>query len=134
MTTPVRAAIYLAEHQAQHQGSPYVVFNPKGKPLSELPFIYGFNNGGYDSWWEAVLLAQDGEFLGNNICSHEFYMPHDLGVIEGSSPHRHEIFQKHYPDGYRMDFIGLNDVANHAGLKEAFRLNQEKQKASENKL
>ena len=57
-------------------------------------------------------------------CSHEGYMTHDLGILEGSKPDRHETFRKHYPDGYRMDFVPMSDTRSHPGLSEAYRKNQ----------
>lgn len=97
----------------------YAVFNPHGKPVDELPFIYGFNNGESPGWFSGVLLAEDGTPLGGHLCSHEYYMLGDLGITEGSRPDRHEDFQKHYPDGYRMDFVTFDDVRSHEGLSKA---------------
>lgn len=107
------------------------VFNPHSKPVEELPVIYGFNNGGSDDWWSGVLLAEDGTGLGGHVCSHEGFMWGDLGILEGSRPDRHEGFQKHYPDGYRMEFVGYNDVRKHDGLNAAFTRNQAKRRAAE---
>jgi len=104
----------------------YAVYNPHNKPLDALPVIYGFNNGGGPYILRAVLLAEDGTCLGGHGCSAEGYMPHDLGVIDGSRPDRHEAFRQHYPDGYRMDFVPARDVKTHPGLEEAYRRNQEK--------
>lgn len=97
----------------------YAIFNPHDKPIEELPVIYGFNNGGARDWWHAELIAEDGAMLGGHICSHEGYMPHDLSVIEGSRPDRHEHFRAHYPDGYRMDFVGYAAVKTHPGIQAA---------------
>ena len=108
----------------EHEGKGWAVFNPKGLPVGELPVIYGFNNGGSGSFLSAVLLAQDGTCLGGHACSAEGYMPADLGVLEGTREDRHETFRKHYPDGYRMEFVGAADVKGHAGLRAAFALNQ----------
>jgi hypothetical protein len=128
MTTPAAARLYEAQHLLAWEGRGYAVFNPHSKPLGELPVIYGFNNGGSGDWWSACLLAEDGTGLGSHICSSESYMPHDLGVLEGSRPDRHDGFQKHYQDGYRMDFIGEAEVRarSHPGLELAYKLNQEK--------
>lgn len=120
MTTPAAAAMYEAMHVNDHYGRAFAVFNPHGKPIAELPVIYGFNNGGSPGWMHAQLIAQDGTALGSHLCSSEAYMPADLGVLEGSRPDRHEGFAKHYPDGYRMEFVKHD----HAGLTEAYRLNQ----------
>ena len=80
----------------------------------------------------AVLIAEDGTHLGGHACSHEGYMEHDLGILEGTRPDRHKEFQRHYPDGYRMDFISIGDVKSHVGLTKAYKLNQEKRREAEN--
>ena len=99
------------------------IYNPHSKPESALPVIYGFNNGGRDQWLSARLIAEDGTSLGGHICSHECFMPGDLGVIEGSRPDRHETFRAHYPDGYRMEFVSHSEVGHTPGLLKAFELN-----------
>lgn len=119
MTTPEAATRYEAEHLDKMKGKGYTVFNPENKPISELPVIYGFNNGGGKYFWQAVLLAEDGTQLGSHLCSSEGYMRHDLGILEGTRPDRHETFKAHYPGGYKMDFITYSDAKNHAGLKSA---------------
>ena len=126
MTTPTAAALYLAQHQHDHAGRKVAIHNPHNKPIDELPVIYGFNNGGRPDWLSAVLLAEDGTPLGGHICSAEGYMPHDLGILEGTRPDRHEGFQKHYPDGYRMEFVSYSDVDGHDGLMRAIDLANEK--------
>ena len=125
MTTPATANLYLAQHLGDWGGAGYASHNPHGKPIAELPVIYGFNNGGSDDWWNGLLLAEDGTCLGGHACSHEGYMPSDLGVLDGSRPDRHETFRKHYPDGYRMDFVPGAAAKSHAGLAEAYKRNQE---------
>ena len=46
----------------------------------------------------------------------------DLGIIEGSRPDRHEqSYRKHYPDGYRMDFVPFE----HEGLRLAIKRHNE---------
>ena len=122
MTTPSAAEQYLAQHLAELSDKGYAFFNPHNKPHDELPVIYGFNNGGSTGWLSAVLVAQDGEVLGGHCCSDEGYMRHDLGILEGTRPDRHEEFKKHYPDGYRMDFVGYHDLPNHAGINAALVL------------
>lgn len=119
MTTPAAAKLYEAQHNYTHEGLRDVVFNPLNKKIEELPVIYGFNNGGEAGWLSAVLISDDGVCLGSHICSSEAYMPADLGVLEGTRPDRHETFQSHYPEGYRMEFVGIADIGNHSGLKKA---------------
>jgi len=126
MTTEAAARAYLADHLADWAGKGFAVSNPHNRPIEELPVIYGFNNGGSSGWMSACLIAEDGTGLGGHACSHEGYMPHDLGIIDGSRPDRHEKFRAHYPDGYRMDFVSYDDVPSHAGLKKAFELNDVK--------
>lgn len=119
MTTATAAAEYLAQHTAENDGKRYAVFNPHNRPIEELPIIYGFNNGGGRGFLNGRLIAQDGVPLGQHWCSAQEYMLHDLGVLEGSRPDRHEAFRNHYPDGYRMDFVGY-EVSQHPGLEAAF--------------
>lgn len=126
MTTAAAEALYAAQHAYEMQGKGWAVFNPNDRPVMELPVIYGFNNGGSPGWMSAVLLAEDGTGLGGHCCSAEVYMPHDLGVLEGTRPDRHEEFRAHYPDGYRMEFVSGKDVRTHAGLNAAYEKNQAK--------
>lgn len=107
------------------------IFNPHGKEPETLPIIFGFNNGGSPGWWSGVLIAQDGTPLGSHLCSHEGFMWGDLGIEEGSRPDRHESFQQHYPDGYRMEFVGRYAVPSHAGLQAAFAAHDLKYKDQE---
>lgn len=124
MTTPAAANYYLASHLLEQEGKPYAVYNPHNKPVESLPVIFGFNNGGSRDWYSAVLIAEDGTRLGGHVCSHEGYMRHDLGILEGTSPDRHESFQKHYPEGYRMAFVSHAEVKQCEPLLKAFKLNQ----------
>lgn len=134
MTTQARANLYLAQHLVEWEGKGYAIHNPHDKPIEELPVIYGFNNGGPSDWLDGALLAEDGEYLGGHICSHEWYMPADLGVMSGSRPDRHEHFRAHYPNGYRMDFVPHAAAVDHAGLAAAIKNNmakREENKAAE---
>ena len=130
MTTKAAAALYLAQHELEWEGVPFACFNPGGKPKEELPAIYGFNNGGSPGWYSAVAVAADGTCLGGHICSHEGYMPSDLGMLEGSRPDRHEKdFQPHYPEGYRCEFVPTERIAEHVGLQTAIKLAADEAKA-----
>lgn len=124
MTTEHAAREYLAEHMSVWGDRGNAVYNPNGEPVESLPIIYGFNNGGSPDWYSAVLMAEDGTYLGGHCCSHESYMPHDLGILNGSRPDRHETFRAHYPNGYRMEFVGARDVRQHFGLIAAYDKNQ----------
>jgi len=102
----------------------YAVFNPHAKTEPDLPVIYGFNNGGSPGWYLGCLLAESGHCLGGHVCSDEYFMYGDLGILEGSRPDRHETFREHYPDGYRMDFVSAGEARTHPGLAAAYQKNQ----------
>lgn len=106
----------------------YASWNPHSKPLEELPVIYGFNNGGTPGFYSACLLAEDGTSLGSHLCSAESYMYYDLGILQGTREDRHEGFQKHYPNGYRMDFVPGTESKTHPGLEAAYQLHLQKYK------
>lgn len=128
MTTEAAARLYLAQHQYELQGRSVALFNPEDLPVDTLPPIYVFSNivGGGDGVCYAM--AADGTVLGSHWCSCEQYAPHDLGVLEGCREDRHEYYRKHYPKGYRMEFVLAAQVKSHAGLQEAFALNQQQAK------
>ena len=126
MTTPAAERLYQAQHEVLMEGRRHAVYNPHNKPLEELPHIYGFNNGGPAGWLQAVLIAEDGTFLGGHLCSHECYMRHDLGILEGTREDRHEDFRKHYPDGYRMGFVTHENFPHCLELHAALRLSDDK--------
>lgn len=131
MTTPEAAARYEADHVREWNCKPLAFYNPHERPVEELPIIYGFNNGGRPGWLIGQLLAEDGTGLGGHICSSEAYMPHDLGCLEGARPDRHEEFRTHYPDGYRMVFVGASESETHPGIEAAYKKNQEEKTAAE---
>ena len=120
MTTELAARQYLAEHMSEWGDQGYAVYNPHGRPEDQLPWIIGFNNGGEPGWYSACLIAEDGTGMGGHMCSHEGYMRHDLGILNGARSDRHEYFRKHYPDGYRMDFAPWDDPR----IQAAYVLNQ----------
>lgn len=95
------------------------VFNPHAKPISALPTIYAFNQGGLPNWLTGVLIAEDGTYLGGNCSREEKYMPGNLGVLDGARLDLHEEFRAHYPDGYKMEFVGSAEVQSHDGLRAA---------------
>lgn len=130
MTTQVAASLHLAQHRYDMDGRGVAVHNPNNLPESELPIIYGFHNDGSSGMLSAQLLAEDGTSLGGHACTGEGYMLNDLGILKGTRPDRHETFQQHYPDGYRMVFVGLDEVASHPGLEKAYQRNQEQAKTN----
>lgn len=126
MTTEAAAAQYLQEHLDRVGSKGWAIHNPSNQPIIDLPVIYGFNNGGVGGFWSAVLLAEDGTFLGDHLCSDEAYMPADLGVTEGYRPDRHEKFQEHYPEGYRMEFVSYEDIESHPTMMSVINKAEDK--------
>ena len=122
MTTPAQSALYEVLHMATWGDKPLYIFNPNDKPVEELPVVIGFCNGGQLGWMEAVSIAQDGTVLGGHICSSEAYMPHDLGLVENANPTRQEEYRKHYPDGFRCEFVPHAKAKDHVGLHAAMQL------------
>ncbi len=114
------------DYNSHIQYHSFAVFNPHNKPIEELPTIYGFNNGGSIGFMEAMAIAEDGTCLGSHLCSDECFMCGDLGIYAGLRKDRHEgSYQKHYPDGYKMDFVPCEEIEGHAALNKAFTLNKE---------
>jgi hypothetical protein len=97
------------------------IFNPKKLPVEKLPVIFGYNAGGRAGWDNGRLIAEDGVRLGEHYCSSEEYMKGDLGILEGFGMDKHRDFQKHYPDGYRMEFVSYEDVMTHERLQDAIQ-------------
>jgi hypothetical protein len=106
-----------------------------GKPVTHhdvaLPKIYVFCNGCSRQWHSFVALAEDGTGLTGHICSHHGYAAHDMGVIpESEGGWKHDIYAKHYPDGYEVEYVEVTskaDADRHPGLVAAFAKNRARQ-------
>jgi hypothetical protein len=84
--------------------------------------IFCFNNGGSRDWLHAVAIADDGHVLGQHICSHESFMPHDLGL---TSDWKHENYNAHFGVGnWQLEWVPTQDRSTHEGLKAAFEANK----------
>jgi hypothetical protein len=65
-------------------------------------------------------ITDDGHILGSHICSHITFMLFDLH----NRKDRLEKIQNHYKDEpYEIEIISYEEVNHHAGLQEAFKLN-----------
>ena len=95
------------------------------------PKIFCFSNVVDGGEGMAYAMAEDGTVLGSHLCSHETFVPGDLGVHPGSRPDRHKHFAQHYPDGYEMEFVPSKEVPTHEGLQKAFALNKASAPAKE---
>jgi len=65
-------------------------------------------------------VAEDGTGIASHLSSNKEFSKHDMGL---TSNQKHEYYQKAFPDGYELEWV--DDVENHAGLREALRLNNE---------
>lgn len=97
-----------------------------------LPKIFAFSNVVGVGDGVAYAMAEDGTVLGSHWCSSEHYVPHDLGVTDGTRPDRHETYAKHYPDGYEMEFVRAADVKDHPEFQRAVALNQRQAENAKN--
>jgi len=102
------------------------VYNPDNLPLDELPTIMAFINCGSPGWFEALSISEDGTVLGSHICSADYYVPTDLGVIKGTRPDRHVEYRNHYPNGYKMEHVRSSEIKYHEKLQKAFTLHKQK--------
>lgn len=53
-------------------------------------------------WVSACALAEDGTMLAGHVCSHRGFISHDMGI---TSDWKHDLYDKHYPDGYELVLI-----------------------------
>lgn len=80
-------------------------------------------------------MAGDGKVLASHWSSSESFAKHDLGI---SSDWKHDKYKEHYPEGYELIWLGLEEELNIfselpgldvlSGFQEAYRLNQEEKK------
>jgi hypothetical protein len=109
--------------------------------MGERPVIFCFINSGKGSdWVQVVAMAEDGACLGQHISSSDRFAVLDSGFAEapdvsvvpmewGPNLAKRENFEKHYPDGYDLEWV--DDPAHHAGLLAAYELNQQQADHSE---
>jgi hypothetical protein len=90
------------------------------------PKIYVFCNSCQHKWHGGIAMAEDGNVLAQHLSSNHTFVQMDLGVISGSHWRtQHEKYDEHYPDGWEIVYLeGAEEITNHHGLQEAFRLNQ----------
>lgn len=100
----------------------YAVFNPHKRPVEELPVIFGFDNGGQPGYRHGCVISQDGVWFAPHVSSNDGWMLYDLGILDGARFDRHILYQKHYPNGYRMDFVKYEDYEKREDLKAAVEL------------
>jgi len=94
---------------------------PKQLPPEDMDKIFCFLNQRTDGEGIAVALAADGVALANHYCSCQLYVQQDLGMVNGSREDLHERYKNHYPYGYAMEFVPVEDIPNHKELQEAVK-------------
>jgi hypothetical protein len=96
----------------------WTVFNPSGRPLSELPVVYGYE----------VMFKWKVSFVGLLSAAGDSYAiaigrgidaPSRLGVVSGSRPDVDQYLRARHPNGYRMEFVPWVDFEAHEGLAKA---------------
>ena len=90
--------------------------------------IYAFQNvvGGGEG--PGVGIAEDGTILADHWSSSAHWAAHDLGA---TSNWKHELYAKHYPDGFEVEFVPDALVSSHEGLQRAIALCNAKDEADE---
>jgi hypothetical protein len=82
------------------------------------PKIFVFVNTRYRNGDECpVAFSEDGHAIAGHFCSHG-WARHDMG-FDGSN-WKHENYDKHYPDGWELEWV--DDFDSHEGLKAAIAL------------
>lgn len=93
--------------------------------MSDKPKIYFFISRRMGSDFIVNALAEDGTWFGNHMSSSEYYAQHDIGYTDSKfSEYRRVKYDEHYPNGYEKVWVPMNEVDEHPGLSEAYRLNQ----------
>jgi hypothetical protein len=71
----------------------------------------------------AYALSEDGTTLTSHVSSNPDWAKHDMGI---TGDWKHDIYAKHYPDGYKLEWVDDNDVTTHPGLLAAVALARSK--------
>ncbi|MGG4266505.1 hypothetical protein [Peribacillus simplex] len=91
------------------------------------PKIYCFINGGTDYFLNVAALAEDGNHLAGHASSNGYFAKHDIGI---ESDWKHELYKKHYPNGYELVWL---DEYEDEGFKKAIEKNKKLAETEENK-
>lgn len=78
------------------------------------------NQGAGTDWQVVMAMTENGHYLASHVSSHELWAKHDIGL---TSNWKHDIYSKHCPDGYELEWI--DNPESHEGLDAAYKLNQE---------
>ena len=82
------------------------IFNPANLPIEDLPIIYAFADARDGDNVYGSAMDPHGEILQVWVSSSEEWLKSDLGCLPGLKPKLHEeVYQRHLPGGYRMEFV-----------------------------
>ncbi len=86
------------------------------------PKIFCWVNSGRDTDMQMVCaMAEDGTGLAGHCSSSEHWARHDIGM---TSDWKHDLYRKHYPDGYELEWVSDAKPGQHAGIDAAYAKNQ----------
>ena len=70
-----------------------------------------------------VAIAEDGHAIAEHWSSSHGWQMRDMGTMDRNW--QHDKYNEHYPDGWTVEYIELDDVATHEGLQVALVLNKD---------
>ena len=68
-------------------------------------------------------MAEDGTGIAQHLSSSEGFAKHDMGL---TSNWKHELYQKHYPEGYELEWVPTDQLETHEGFQKAWALHEAK--------
>lgn len=66
-------------------------------------------------------VAEDGTGLSSHLSSSVGFSQHDMGF---TGTWKHDVYKKHYPDGYEVEWVNESDIEGHEGLQAALVKNK----------
>ena len=88
-------------------------------PEHRLPTIYGYAHPLETGDVLAIAVAEDGTYLASHLSSNEVFASADLFMNTLWEQYLHEKYVKHYPLGYKTEWVPSHEMASHAGLQAA---------------
>ena len=79
------------------------------------------NCDGSGDWHNMVAIAEDGTCLAGHVCSNHGWAWNDMGF---TSDWKRDRYDKHYPDGWELEWVENTNLETHAGIQLAFERNR----------
>ena len=76
--------------------------------MSEKIIVYAIKGAGIGGDWLGCAFIEGKGCLCSHSCSSEGWVPHDMGV---TSDWKHDVYDKHCPGGWEIDYRGPITVA-----------------------